>query len=124
MSEKLSEKCPICGESASIRNPTGKCDHLYYPENLDPEKLLLIFKALEANRDALASDAEKWRGYLEIIDTVQKKAGEMDLHLEENPLRLPLTYLHTAMDYINEAANHIRTRNRLAKVEKALRGRG
>ena len=27
--------CPKCGGLISIRNPTGKCDHLYYPENRD-----------------------------------------------------------------------------------------
>ncbi len=25
--------CPDCGGLIEIRNPTGKCDHLYYPEN-------------------------------------------------------------------------------------------
>ena len=25
--------CPDCGGLIKIRNPTGKCDHLYYPEN-------------------------------------------------------------------------------------------
>ena len=24
--------CPDCLHSIAIRNPTGKCDHLYYPE--------------------------------------------------------------------------------------------
>lgn len=26
-------KCFHCGGDKTIRNPTGKCDHLYYPEN-------------------------------------------------------------------------------------------
>lgn len=25
--------CIYCGEKIAIRNPTGKCDHLYYPAN-------------------------------------------------------------------------------------------
>jgi len=25
-------RCPDCGGLIRIRNPTGKCDHLYYPE--------------------------------------------------------------------------------------------
>ncbi len=29
--EKL---CKVCGHRVSIRNPSGKCDHLYYPENV------------------------------------------------------------------------------------------
>lgn len=31
------EPCPACGGPKSIRNPTGKCDHLYWPDNLTPE---------------------------------------------------------------------------------------
>ena len=33
--ELLEEKgiCPDCGGLIRIRNPTGKCDHLYYPEH-------------------------------------------------------------------------------------------
>mgnify|MGYP001597742060 CR=1 FL=1 len=27
-------KCPNCGGDIAVRNPTGKCDHLYYPENV------------------------------------------------------------------------------------------
>lgn len=30
----MSELCPNCGGLIAIRNPTGKCDHLYYPENV------------------------------------------------------------------------------------------
>ena len=29
------EVCPHCGELKSIRNPSGYCDHLYYPENCE-----------------------------------------------------------------------------------------
>ena len=28
-------KCEYCGEDKAIRNPTGKCDHLHYPENVN-----------------------------------------------------------------------------------------
>jgi hypothetical protein len=27
--------CKHCGKDLSIRNPTGYCDHLYYPENCE-----------------------------------------------------------------------------------------
>jgi len=27
------DKCPHCGMSKKVRNPSGFCDHLYYPEN-------------------------------------------------------------------------------------------
>lgn len=29
----MCETCPHCGGNPEIRNPTGHCDHLYYPEN-------------------------------------------------------------------------------------------
>jgi len=30
-------KCKHCGGSIEIRNPTGKCDHLYWPAYLTNE---------------------------------------------------------------------------------------
>lgn len=29
--------CKHCGEPVAYRNPTGKCDHLYFPDNLTEE---------------------------------------------------------------------------------------
>lgn len=29
--------CPNCRESVAVRNPTGTCDHLYWPDMLTPE---------------------------------------------------------------------------------------
>jgi hypothetical protein len=29
--------CPNCGGEIAIRNPTGNCDHLYWPDYLTPE---------------------------------------------------------------------------------------
>lgn len=29
--------CPNCGGSVHVRNPTGACDHLYWPDMLTPE---------------------------------------------------------------------------------------
>lgn len=29
------ELCEYCKHPIKIRNPTGKCDHLYYPENVN-----------------------------------------------------------------------------------------
>ena len=31
--EKNPVICDHCGGPIAIRNPTGKCDHLHYPEN-------------------------------------------------------------------------------------------
>ena len=36
--------CPDCGGLISIRNPTGKRDHLYYPENVN--KKIIIEKGI------------------------------------------------------------------------------
>lgn len=30
------ETCPNCRGLIAVRNPTGKCDHLYWPDNLTP----------------------------------------------------------------------------------------
>jgi len=31
--------CPDCGGPIAVRNPTGKCDHLYYPEYKNKKKV-------------------------------------------------------------------------------------
>lgn len=31
---QVDSKCMNCGEDTRLRNPTGNCDHLYYPENI------------------------------------------------------------------------------------------
>ena len=31
------QRCKHCGGKISIRNPTGKCDHLYWPDMLTDE---------------------------------------------------------------------------------------
>lgn len=37
------KKCRNCKKDIAIRNPTGNCDHLYYPENLPkPNKKAVI----------------------------------------------------------------------------------
>jgi hypothetical protein len=33
--EKDMKTCKHCGGNLEIRNPTGNCDHLYYPENCE-----------------------------------------------------------------------------------------
>jgi len=33
----MPEKCKHCGGEVAIRNPTGECDHLYWPDNLTDE---------------------------------------------------------------------------------------
>jgi len=68
--------------------------------------------------DEILDKAEKWDGYLEIVEVVKKKALGMELHLEKDPLRLPVAYLEIVMEYLNEAARHIETRNLSVEVRK------
>ena len=44
--DKKDKTCKHCKRELSIRNPSGKCDHLYYPENCK------ICKKNEAKKDA------------------------------------------------------------------------
>ncbi len=44
---KLEFKCPHCKMDKRIRNPSGYCDHLYYPDNCEE------CKKLEAKEDDL-----------------------------------------------------------------------
>lgn len=37
MSDDKDELCLHCGGAIAIRNPTGKCDHLYWPDMLTDE---------------------------------------------------------------------------------------
>ncbi len=34
------KQCKSCGEDIAISNPTGECDHLYYPENISHKHIL------------------------------------------------------------------------------------
>lgn len=35
---KESKECDWCGYEIALRNPSGDCDHLYYPDNVNKEK--------------------------------------------------------------------------------------
>jgi hypothetical protein len=37
--------CPNCGGSVEVRNPTGECDHLYFPDMLTDEAKAKIGEA-------------------------------------------------------------------------------
>ena len=49
--------CPYCGGFKAIRNPTGKCDHLYYPDNVN--------KSLKANVGLPSKDEPKFLGTID-----------------------------------------------------------
>lgn len=48
--EEQQELCILCHKPVAIRNPTGHCDHLYYPDNLNK---MTLFRHLSAARGAL-----------------------------------------------------------------------
>lgn len=64
------KKCEYCHGDIAIRNPTGKCDHLYYPENVN--KKLKHYKYYQGSvklwifKIAWAFLHDKWDLYLEI----------------------------------------------------------
>lgn len=44
--------CPNCGGEIAIRNPTGNCDHLYWPDYLTPEAKIKVAEAETRENDA------------------------------------------------------------------------
>ena len=47
------EKCPICNTDKKIRNPTGNCDHLYYPDYLKIKNALQTLEELRKELEVL-----------------------------------------------------------------------
>lgn len=45
--------CPNCNGPIAIRNPTGKCDHLYWPEYLTDDARALVRSFAEAQRKSV-----------------------------------------------------------------------
>ena len=58
---RMGKICKNCGGDTAIRNPTGKCDHLHYPDNLQP----------------LVEVYDKWNTYLESDDMSHEGDNEM-----------------------------------------------
>ena len=68
--------------------------------------------------DEIRLKAEKWDGYLSIIETMDKAALEMGLHLTTDPLELPKDYLKTTIEYINQVASKIDLNHTLYETRK------
>jgi hypothetical protein len=51
--------CGHCGGDISVRNPTGTCDHLQYPDNCDvcKESSLVMTKTMLSVKDGKAAAA-------------------------------------------------------------------
>jgi hypothetical protein len=61
--ETLVKICKHCGMDIAIRNPSGHCDHLYYPENCT------VCKSLEGLLKDVEIDGDKIRDMLpDLID--------------------------------------------------------
>ena len=68
--EEYGKKCEYCGGLISIRNPTGKCDHLYYPENV--------------NKNYKKESPKKWaRAVIKYDDGDYKSDSKLFSHLED-----------------------------------------
>ena len=61
--------CPNCHESVHVRNPTGRCDHLYWPEMLTAEA-----KALIGDSELERIRGECWREMGRAMKPNQKEA--------------------------------------------------
>jgi len=68
--------CPNCGGKIEIRNPTGRCDHLYYPENV-PKTLSEPLKPIEPiyteTDDKLGWVAERLNEVIERINILSEE---------------------------------------------------
>ena len=53
--------CIICGKEKAIRNPTGNCDHLYYPENLASSELVGTLREAKQQIESLKKKLENAR---------------------------------------------------------------
>ena len=76
-SERL---CRHCGGLIKIRNPTGCCDHLYYPENCDVCRQLFEKPEPEKENKLLTREQESMTG-----DSIVSR--EAELHTENSGLK-------------------------------------
>jgi hypothetical protein len=52
------EVCKYCGGLKELRNPSGRCDHLYWPDNLTVEaKLANGYRAVQYTRWEIPEEA-------------------------------------------------------------------
>ena len=61
--------CKHCGGEVRIRNPTGKCDHLYWPENLTDEAKRANGIPIEISREELERKATRFDALLAATKT-------------------------------------------------------
>jgi hypothetical protein len=101
----------------------NELDEILNMDWLSHKRLHLLLewrKEAEAEWNALKVKAAKWDGYEMLLATTVEIAKKAELHIEEDPLLVPNTYLETVMDYIVLGARNIETRNELEQVQKKL----
>lgn len=62
--------CPNCYSPIEVRNATGKCDHLYWPDNLTPEAKAKVIEAEKRAVETRENDA--------LPETFTNSNGEFD----------------------------------------------
>jgi len=77
--ELYEDVCPYCKGDKKIRNPTGKCDHLYYPENINKgypnvkEEFKTLSEKIKEIEDELQKDSiRKQKSFLNPVDVLNK----------------------------------------------------
>ena len=87
------EQCVSCGEDTAIRNPTGKCDHLYYPENINKNEQADI---AEFKKELLYKMSPRMSGATnDILDSLD------DLHKKQEA-RIRKEYKERALEFVKD----------------------
>jgi hypothetical protein len=77
----MNGKCKYCGGDIEIRNPTGKCDHLYYPENVNKD--LNRVEAMKDSMDALTQALKQSSIKMEYLLEAFRRWGELGLQPDQ-----------------------------------------
>lgn len=72
--ERMIDLCKHCNGNIEITNPSGYCNHLYYPENCEICQFI-------TNADKLKHD-DKWCAYKPMVDELQQKLSIAEKALE------------------------------------------
>lgn len=74
------KECEYCGEDIAIRNPTGDCDHLYYPENANKN----YGKEILQECTALIRDHAQVHTFYDVNDPNNTKEYWRELHIKRS----------------------------------------
>lgn len=72
--------CKHCGFSIALRNPSGSCDHLYYPSNCKVCKEMIAKEENADNEDAISQiekiRAENNKNWMDVLRLALKVGPE------------------------------------------------